>query len=178
MITLFLHKDFFTVVINVSSYVVRLFNQSVSAMHYRNPNRNNMKSYCIKAMLMTALAAGTAGCGSLPAPSQTVDIAIGAGEACGAFPTVTYRAAMAELSEQITIMAGDQPTPGYQIIVADARQQKQHIEIAYRIEGPPEGSFLPQVITRPCVTVNILAEDWGSLAVTNLDTQQVWRFNR
>lgn len=137
-----------------------------------------MKSYISKVVIIISLMAGLIACGSLPAPSQSIDVVVGPGEACGAFPTVTYRAAMAELNEQITVMAGDQPTPGYQIVIAESRQHKQHVEIGYRIQGPPEGSFLPQVITRPCITIAIPVDDWGSLAVTNLDTQQVWRFNR
>ena len=130
--------------------------------------------------LVVATSFLASGCGSLSTSSKTqsVNFSVVAGEACGAFPTVTYRAPVVGMDQKLSIMAGDQPTPGYQIIVTSAQQQNTQVDFSYRIEGPPEGSFLPQMMTRPCINIEFSDRGWDSLTVTNRDTDQVWRFNR
>ena len=130
--------------------------------------------------LLLATSMGLFACGSLPAASKVEPLAVVVteGEACGAFPTVTYRAAVGDMPQQLTIMAGDQPTPGYQIIVTNSQKRDDHIDISYRIQGPPPGSFLPQMMTRPCINVELPEQGWSSLKVTNQETEQAWQFNR
>lgn len=136
------------------------------------------RSTFISSVIVTSFL--LSGCGSLSTTNQIqpVKFSVIPDEACGAFPTVTYRAPVANMRQQLMIMAGDLPTPGYQIIVTSAQQQNTQINFSYRIEGPPEGSFLPQMITRPCINVEFVETGWNSLTVTNLDTDQIWRFNR
>ena len=136
-------------------------------------------------LLRCSLTFGTAtiaiiSCGSLPATTVTkpLEVAVVSGDACGAFPTVTYRAAQAEMPQQLTIMAGDRPTPGYQVIVSSATQQGSQIDINYFIQTPPPGSFLPQMMTRPCVNVMLPKQGWSRLKVINVETEQAWQFNR
>ena len=132
----------------------------------------------VSAVVCLGLGLGLVGCAVGDKQLQELTLTFSAVDGCGAFSTVTYRGATESSEEELLIMAGDQPSPGYRLVITDTIQNHRHIQLSYRIQSPPTDRFYPQVITRPCISVDLPLGDWETLAVSNQDTEQTWRFKR
>ena len=76
---------------------------------------------------------------------------------------------------ELTINAGEKPTPGYGIEIVSQTRDRERITVAYRLSTPAAGAILPQMMTSPCRQIQ-LPEDWKRLNVSNEDSGQTWVF--
>jgi len=90
---------------------------------------------------------------------------------CGVMAGVTL------LDRELTINAGERPTPGYGVEVKEQTSDRKGVNIAYEISKPAAGSMLPQMMTSPCRRIT-LPEDWKRLTVTDLESGQKWVFEQ
>lgn len=79
------------------------------------------------------------------------------------------------VGDELTINAGEKPTPGYGVELVSQTRDRDHIQVAYRLSTPAAGAILPQMMTSPCRQI-VLPDDWKRLSVTNEDSGQTWVF--
>ena len=79
------------------------------------------------------------------------------------------------VDSELTINAGEKPTPGYGIEIVSQTRDRDRIAVAYRLSTPAAGAILPQMMTSPCRQIQ-LPDDWERLNVTNEDSGQTWVF--
>lgn len=134
------------------------------------------KKVSVKKSLITTFKAATvlsvvsviSACAGQPA---TIELETKSNLQCGGSAGVSV------VDAQLTIAAGEKPTPGYSINLIEQVNKNGHISLAYDVSSPREGAILPQMMTSPCLYVT-LPDDWKRLSVTNNETGQNWIFEQ
>lgn len=68
--------------------------------------------------------------------------------------------------EALVVALGDQPTPGYSLAMQDARWfGYATLNVSMAVEAPAEEMLTAQVITEPCVILDVPAQGWSQIRV-------------
>jgi len=81
------------------------------------------------------------------------------------------------LKNELTINAGEKPTPGYSVELVTQTRDRKGLKVEYQLGQPATGAILPQMLTSPCRRI-LLPEDWERLTVVNKDSDQQWVFEQ
>jgi hypothetical protein len=69
---------------------------------------------------------------------------------------------------RVVVAAGSQPTPGYGIELLQLATEGDELVISVKQSSPSQGAMLAQVITTPCLVIDVSGDEWRSARVVGL----------
>jgi len=80
-----------------------------------------------------------------------------------------------DANKLLIVAVGQRPTAGYQLVLGGAVRDGQQLDIAVDLNKPGQNEMAAQVITTPCLVIQLPADGWSQLQVSgdNLPTQTV-----